>query len=278
RQEDRKSNNRQERQEPTAPDSSKGAARAATAPDSSKGAARAATASDTLKGAASNATIIAGGRTFTGGEQFNAVASSILDVQDPQSLTPFQQSQSVSFLYTDAAGDFVIHWHLKHRFYLSGVDLETVVSFDSVRWGPAPTGKGTAYAARARSISARRRGRPLAAALLRVASARVPRSLMSWNWHTATAEEGSSLRSRESQPGSSLMSRIISGLQQSSPRSRESQPGMSLMSRIKESRVATGYEPYESQSGIQPTTELLKESRVATGYEPYELQSGYATA
>mmetsp|Transcript_11576 Transcript_11576/g.26383 ORF Transcript_11576/g.26383 Transcript_11576/m.26383 type:complete len:227 (-) Transcript_11576:4280-4960(-) len=51
---------------------------------------------------------------------------------------------------------------------------------------------------------ARRRGRPLAAALLRVASARVPRSLMSWNWHTATAEEGSSLRTRESRPGSSL--------------------------------------------------------------------------
>ncbi|EJK77897.1 hypothetical protein THAOC_00239 [Thalassiosira oceanica] len=55
----------------------------------------------------SNATIIAGGQTFTGGEQFNAGGKGIPDVQDPQSLTPFQQSQSVSFLYTDAA-DFVI--------------------------------------------------------------------------------------------------------------------------------------------------------------------------
>ena len=55
----------------------------------------------------SNATVVAGGQTFTGGEQFNAVVNGIPDVQNPESLTPFQRSNSVSFVYTNVS-DFVV--------------------------------------------------------------------------------------------------------------------------------------------------------------------------
>jgi len=56
----------------------------------------------------SNANIVTNGQTF-GGQQFNAnrAVTSIPEVQDPQSLTPFQQSQSVRFVFTNTS-DFVI--------------------------------------------------------------------------------------------------------------------------------------------------------------------------
>jgi len=55
----------------------------------------------------SSADIVSNGQTFTGGQQWNATVDSIPNVVDPSDMTPFQQSQSVRFLYSDTS-DFVI--------------------------------------------------------------------------------------------------------------------------------------------------------------------------
>ena len=57
----------------------------------------------------SSAYITSNGQMFTGGREFRShpQVTSIDDVVDPQLLTPFQQSQSVRFVFTDRS-DFVI--------------------------------------------------------------------------------------------------------------------------------------------------------------------------